>query len=458
MARCVTVAIRRRSSSSANVSFQEWELGESESDSSNSGLQPLSTWSDKVRVGYDNGIVIASDQGVDLETSESPFLLRFNGWGQLRHTIFDSKGVNRDLNQFQLVRGRLVFSGNAFTPDFRYFVQLEGRSSAGDEFRLLDYVADFDLGRHLWELDRDAFVFRTGKYKVPFTLSRELSAREFQFADRSVASMYFDVNRSLACGFGGRVNRFGMPLGWETAIFNGLVTGGAETGSAGALDNNFAYSARIFAFPTGDWGAGALADFDWHETLATRVGAAYAGSTLDQTGATEFSLIRVVDSGQRLSTLLPSSVDEYGVNTYCVDASCKYHGWSLTSEYYFRNINGFRGATIPDLFDHGFWFEAGKFIVPRKLQLLSRWSRVVGNSGTLGLENQSTDEIAGGLAWYFRDQNAKLTFDVTHLDGAPDQRPVFGYFSRRYWLVVPHANPICVLSITRTARDGAGVN
>ena len=117
--------------------------------------------------------------------------------------------------------------------------------------------------------------------------------------------------------------------------------------------------------------------------------------------------------------MLPSAIDEYTVSTFCVDASCKYLGWSLTSEYYFRSINAFRGETLPGLFDHGFWLQAGKFIVPRKLQLLSRWSRVVGDTGTLGLEDQSADEIAGGFAWYFRDQNAKLTVDATYLNGAP---------------------------------------
>jgi hypothetical protein len=203
------------------------------------------------------------------------------------------------------------------------------------------------------------------------------------------------------------------------AIFNGFVTGGAETGSVGALDNNFAYSARVMAFPTGEWGAGTLADFDWHESLATRVGAGYAGTALDRNGPTEFNMIRVVDSGERLGNLLPASVDEYNVNTFCLDASCKYRGWSVTSEYYFRNISGFCGGELPGLFDHGFWLEVGKFVVPRKLELLSRWSRVVGTSGTLGLEDQSADEIAGGFAWYFRDQNAKLTVDATWLDGAP---------------------------------------
>lgn len=399
------------------VSLSSFEEAESPSDELL--LQPLPAWLNDVGVGYDSGFVIASGRSVGLSTAESPYVLRVNGLGQLRYTRLDSRGENQDLNQFQLIRGRLIFSGNAFTPDFNYFVQLDGRSSAGDEFRLLDYFMEFDLGRHWWGLSRRALVFKAGRYKVPFTFARDMSAREFQFADRSMSSMYFDLNRSLAWGLGGQLSPWGIPVAWETALFNGLVTGGAETGSTGALDNNFAYSARVFAFPTGEWGTGTQADFDWHETLATRVGAAYAGSALDRDGPAEFNTIRVVDSGDRLGNLLPVFIDAYNVNTYCVDASAKLRGWSVTGEYYLRDISGFQGGDLPNLFDHGFWLEVGKFVVPRKLELLSRWSRVVGNSGTLGAQDQSADEIAGGFVWYFRDQNAKITVDATYLNGAP---------------------------------------
>ncbi len=381
--------------------------------------QPLHSWFEDVSVGYDGGFVIASVADLDLNTSDVPFRLRINGWGQLRHTVLDSKGANKDVNQFQLKRGRLVFSGSAFTSDFRYFIQLDGRSSAGDDFRLLDYFLTFDFGRNLWGLERDTIGLMTGKYKIPFTMARYLSGREFEFADRSMASMFFDVNRSFAWGLYGKPKHCCMPLHWETAIFNGLVTGGAETGSSGALDNNFAYSARIIAYPAGDWGLGELADFDWHDTLATRIGAAYANSTISRSGSTEFDSLRVVDSGRRLSNLLPNSVEEYNVDIYSINASCKFRGCSATIEYYFRNVDGFQGAAIPDLFDHGFWLQLGKFIVPAQFQLLTRWSRVQGNSGTLGAMDLSAEEVAGGFAWYFRDQHARFTLDVTYLDGAP---------------------------------------
>jgi hypothetical protein len=376
-------------------------------------------WANNVRAGYEDGFVIASRRNLNLETSDFPFRMVINGWGQLRHTVLDSEAPTENINQFQLKRGRLTFSGHAFTREFVYLLQLDGRSSSGDDVRLLDYNLSYDLGHHAWGMDPGVFGFRTGKWKVPFTVSRYLSGREFEFADRSMASIFFDVNRSFAWGLFGAPADPIIPWDWEVAIFNGLVTGGAETGSSGALDDNFAYSARVLAYPTGDWGTGELADFDWHDDLATRIGFGYANSTVNRLGTTEFNSARVVDSGKQLGPLLPAAVLEYNVNLFAISSSTKFRGGSSTVEYYFRTIAGFKGADVPRLFDHGFWLQLGKFIIPDKLQLLARWSRVVGNSGTLGGLNQSSDEISGGLAYYFREQNAKFVIDLTNLNGAP---------------------------------------
>jgi len=379
-----------------------------------------SDWLSKIEVGYDDGFVIASQEIVELKSDDDPFSMKINGWGQLRFTEFESATpLRRDQKQFQLQRGRLVFSGSAFTSDFKYFLQLDGRSSSGDDIRLLDYYLQYDVGHHSFGLQRDTISFKTGKYKMPFNLSRYLTAREFELTDRSVASTYFDVNRSLSWGLGGQFNRDRTPIFWEAAIFNGLVTGGAETGSSGDLDNNFAYSTRLYCYPRGEWGRGELADFDCHQKLATRMGFGFATTANNRIGATEFNSSRVVDSGDLLSSLLPPTATQYEVSLYAVDASLKYRGWSSTMEYYFRNISDIEGATLPDLYDHGFWFQIAKFIVPEKFQITSRWSRVVGNSGTLGGANQSTDEIAGGMVYYFRGQNAKVTLDATYLNGSP---------------------------------------
>jgi hypothetical protein len=388
------------------------------SDANSGGNATVLDWLDKSQTGYDSGFVIASRESQDLAVGDYPFVLRMNGWGQLREVMFNSGGVNPDQNQFQLVRGRLIFSGSAFIPDFRYLVQLDGRSSSGDTVRLLDYFLNYDVGHDRWGCQPGTIEFVTGKYKMPFQLARSLSGREFEFCDRSMASAFFDVNRSLAWGLRGKTARGRVPIDWEAAIFNGFVTGGAETGSSGSLDNNFAFSARLFCFPTGDWGSGSLADFDWHDSPATRVGAGIATTSVNRIGSNEFTSSRVVDSGLQLSTLLPQSVTQYDVSLYSLDASLKYRGWSSTIEYYFRTIDGFEGGAVSDLYDHGFWFQVGKFVVPDRLQLLARWSRIVGDSGTLGVVDQSSDEVAGGLAWYIRGQHAKFTVDATYLNGA----------------------------------------
>ncbi len=368
--------------------------------------------------GYDGGFLIASKSDTELNADDYSYLMRINGFAQLRNTMFDAKGAGSDLNQLQLKRARLIFSGHAINPDVRYFVQVDGRSTSGDTLRILDYSLAYDLGHRNWGLDSGTVGFKTGLYKMPFSLARYLSGKQLQFADRSMASMFFDVNRSLAWGLYGRTNHWSTPLNWEVALFNGLVTGGAETGSSGSLDNNNAASARIYSFPIGSWGNSELADLECHESLACRYGIGVAFSNIERSGPTEFDALRVVDTGESLSALLPPLVDQYTVALYSVDAAAKLWGGSLTGEYYFRNINNFRGAALPDLFDHGFWLQTGWFVVPRKLEMLLRWSRVQGNSGTLGGLQLSSEEIAAGSVWYFKDQHAKLTVDATHLNGA----------------------------------------
>ncbi len=371
-----------------------------------------------IGVGYDDGFVIASKQNLRLGTANDPYRLKINGWGQLRHTLFKSADSSPDLNQMQLKRARIILSGNAFSSDLTYFFQLDGRSNAGDDVRILDYHFDYDLAHNVWGCTPRTLGIKAGLYKMPFSLARQLSGKELEFADRSMSSIFFDVNRSLGAGIYGTTNSLPLPLNWELAMFNGLVTGGAETGSSGTLDNNNAFSGRIFLYPSGDWGPGELADLTYHHSLATRVGGAFAVTTIDRAGSTEFASLRAVDSGLQFSTLLPADVESYDVAQYSMDASLKYRGYSLTGEYYFRNVTGFHGNNIPNLFDHGFWLQGGTFVIPKKLELLSRWSRVSGNSGTLGVANQSSDEFAGGLVWYFHEQNLKLTTDATYINGA----------------------------------------
>jgi hypothetical protein len=127
----------------------------------------------------------------------------------------------------------------------------------------------------------------------------------------------------------------------------------------------------------------------------------------------------VVDSGESLASLLPAGVENYDVEYFTLDGHFKFRGWSLILDYYWRRISDFTADSVPNLSDHGYVLQTGYFVCPQRLEILARWSRIVGNSGTLGVRDQSSDEVAGGIAWYFRGNNAKLVFDVTHINGVP---------------------------------------
>ena len=121
-------------------------------------------WFSNTRVGYDGGFIIANETQQDLNARDLPFCLQINGWGQLRHTVEVLENSGReDVNQFALKRGRLIFQGSAYTPDFFYYIQMDGRSSSGDDVRLLDFYLSYDVGRHRWGLEKGVFGFRTGK-------------------------------------------------------------------------------------------------------------------------------------------------------------------------------------------------------------------------------------------------------------------------------------------------------
>lgn len=373
-----------------------------------------------LQYGYADGFFLTSPDGVKSGAKDTPFSMKVNVRTQLRLTNFNSAGPTRDENNFEFERAFLILTGNVFTPDLAYHIKIDADSDETEGLDLLDGYATYDVGHSLREWSPGTFGIKAGKWKMPFHRARQENGFNLQFSDRSMASEFFDINRSIGVGIFGRMEFLPWAVNWEAAVFNGFQTQRFVPGRAGELDRNLATAARVYSDVVGDYGKDGEPDLSFHDASAVRVGAAFAHSRLNKVdGLREFSVLRVVDTGATLASILPAAVSEYDAILYSVDANFKYRGLSLLSEYYFRSITGFSGATVPDLFDQGFLLQGGYFLLPEKLELLARWSRVVGNSGTLGGLDQSADEVAGGLGWYIRGHNLKLVFDATHLNGAP---------------------------------------
>ena len=377
-------------------------------------------------VGYDGGFVIANHGPHSVAATDFPFFLRVNSWLQLRHTWFDTGEPREDLNLFSIERVRLSLGGHAHSPHVRYFFQFDGNSDQASEVIFLDYFVSYDLGCDLLDCPAGKVGIKAGKWKVPFSRSREESGRRLQFNERTTANLFFDLNRSIGIGLFGELDAWTAPVRWETAVFNGFQTG-AETNIRDAgLDQNFAWSARMSADLLGEFGSDGEPDLGWHDEPALRLGCGFAATRVDAIGTNEFAQPRVIDSGERLADLLNAigaGVSAYDVGLYTVDAQAKFRGCSVIAEYYWRCVLNFRGADISGLSDHGFNLQIGQFVVPEKLELLARWSRITGNSGTLGVMRQSTDELGLGVAWYLKGHNAKLVLDASRMNGMPVSSP-----------------------------------
>ena len=377
--------------------------------------------------GYDSGFVIAHRGDGSVSASDFPFLMRINSWIQLRHSLFEpNDGLGSNINLVSFERLRLSISGQAYSPSLKYFCQLDGNSDQSSNAAFLDYFITYDLGREILGGEPDKLAIKAGRWKVPFSRSREESGRRFQFTERTTSNLFFDLNRSIGVGLFGELEILASPVRWETALFNGFQTGADANVRDSSLDQHLAWSTRLAADFFGEFGGDGEPDLSWHDEPVLRLGCGFALTRIDAQGINEFNLQRVVDSGLTLASLLallPSEVTAYDVGMYTLDAHWKYRGLSVISEYYWRGIANFRGADVPSLFDHGFNLQFGQFVVPGKLELLARWSRIVGDSGTLGLTYQSTDEVGVGLACYFRGHQAKIVFDATRMNGMPLSSP-----------------------------------
>lgn len=373
-------------------------------------------------LGYSDGFVFASPDFDSIPRENYPFSTRLNGWMQLRHAAFDSDGPNRSRNTLSLERIRIGLDGHAFVPELRYTMVVDANSDQAADVNFLDAFLSYDIGSHALDMRPNSLGLRAGKWKSPFSRSREESARRFQFTERSVANLFFDVGRSTGFAIYGEDEIDRMPARFEVAVINGINSGRDATISADDLDRNFAFSGRTSIDPLGPFTVGE-SDLEWSPKSILRLGAGFVGTRLDREGKVEFARPRVVASGQSLAELLPMSVNSFDYLMFTLDAHWKVRGFSLIAEHHWRTLYNFSNGSVPTLNDAGLLLQAGYFLVPKKYEALVRWSNIVGDSGTLGRFSESTNEIGTGLVRHFHGHDVKFTVDLSWIDGVPINSP-----------------------------------
>ena len=91
------------------------------------------------------------------------------------------------------------------------------------------------------------------------------------------------------------------------------------------------------------------------------------------------------------------TVDEALYRLWAIDGGIKWNGLAVNGQYYFRWLNDFEAdgpLPLASTFDHGFELSASQFVIPQKLMVYGRGSKVFGQFG-------DSWEYAGGVKWHF---------------------------------------------------------
>lgn len=361
------------------------------------------------------------------DASQSPFELKINLHNQFRHTGFsrtqstytDAAGnllEIADRNDFDINRGRLIFSGYAFDEDLGFYTNIDYSTVTADPVQLLMGWISFRMS--------DQLRVYLGLGKVPGTWEWLETSRHTLGADRTMATTFF--RPSITAGIWAK-GQLTDTIGYQLFVGNGINTLSLQPSE---LDTHFAYSAFGWWEPLEAFGPG-FSDLENHPSLAIRIGHGLPQTRNESNGtaepAAEQTVIRLSD-GTRLiepNAVAPGiTVDAFDLWLYSVHLGMKKNGFSFSGELFLRwlnNLEGNTGAALPSMFDHGYFAQGAAFVIPKKLEVFVRGSLVNGEFG-------SSDEVSVGTNWYlFNERSARFTFDVTTIDDSPAQQSRTGY-------------------------------
>jgi hypothetical protein len=369
---------------------------------------------------YQDGIIIWQNP----ENAKVPFLLKFNNNTQLRYlntldssdTFTDHLGTVREVNRrndITVNRSMFIFAGYMFDPKLQY--SLTVWTSAG----AASIVVAGNIG---WRFNK-AFTLTGGYTGVPGSRSLVGTFPFFQPTDRSMADNFFRPGFTQGAWANGEPLK---GLNYLAFVGNGLNTLNI---SANKIDTNLLLSGSVWWEPLGAYSEPGKSrqmydDYFASKNTRIRIGTSFTRSREDRFSETDQSSpdntsIYNSDGVLAFSTgaFAPGvTVQEATYKMWAIDGGLKKSGFSVNGQYYFRWLNDFDAdgpLPLASTFDHGFELSTGQFIVPKKLVVYARGSKVFGQFG-------SPYEYAGGFKWYFLPtERVWLTGELMRVHKAP---------------------------------------
>lgn len=301
---------------------------------------------------------------------------------QERYTYTDNdedSGLS-NTSSFSTKRARIIVSGSALHEEFTYVLQT-------------DFVGDTDEdGAQSPEL-RDAYIqwkacdwaaVRMGQFKTAISRQFNTNSAKLQFADRSLASEFFDLDRQQGLAASADLADGMIKVG--AGIFNGSSDGeginrpGVDTKHTGVVSVRANVMGKMDVYEEGD--------IEWTEDTAVSLGAAYAHESANSD--------------------LGAGLEDTDTDTVSVDANLKTAGLSVHAEYFFATADA--DSFADEVEPTGFYAQVGYFLDPKTLEIAARYSFLDCDDGLAGGVcdgNDNVNEAAFGVNYYFWKHNLK---------------------------------------------------
>jgi hypothetical protein len=350
---------------------------------------------------YEDGIVIWKNS----DDTKVPFLLRFNINTQIRYlntqnsdeTFTDHLGVVREVhsrNDITVNRSMFILAGYIFSKKLQYSATVWTSAGAAS------IVVAGNIG---WRFNK-ALTLTGGYTGVPGSRSLVGTFPFFQPIDRSMADNFFRP------GFTQGIWANGEPvkgLNYLVFVGNGLNTLNI---TANKIDTHLLLSGSVWWEPLGAYSEPGKSrqmydDYFASKKTRIRIGTSFTRSREDRFSETDQSSpdntsIYNSDGVLAFSTgaFAPGvTVEKATYRMWAIDGGLKKSGFSINGQYFLRWLNDFEAdgpLPLASTFDHGFELSTGKFVVPKKLLLYVRGSKVFGQFA-------NPYEYGGGFKWYF---------------------------------------------------------
>ena len=351
-------------------------------------------WYDEIKVKTKKGA------GLTFKTADSNYKLRMRFFGQFLGSYTDPDAGEEGLG-FSVRNLWLIWDGNAFAPWMKYKVQYD--FSRGGELK--DMKLSFAKNK--------MFVPTVGQYKVPFNREVLNSSSALQVVGRSIISDYFEYDRDIGGGVYGLLGD-GM-IRYDFGLFQGEGTNTKnDKGDTGML-----WAGRVQAAIIGGKAKSVKENFAKRPTLM--IGAAVAGIDVEDGNDGNIG----IPSGER-------DLVSGRVTSFTADINYRDPMFNLTGEYVGRWANP-DGGGVDTAYDQGFRVQGGFFLLPKRVELASRYAMVIFDDGANVLGGNDLDNVwtfTQGLSYYLSDNHRwKIQLDYTFqreedLDGAESDESI----------------------------------